>query len=363
VYETTTWRRGLPIAGLLMDALAELDREFASGAHGAIDGMHVTIGDRVVYSAAYARDYTKLLAGRGGTPGAYNYYDSAWHPFLPGSRLHTMQSVSKSVTSALVGIAIRRGEIAGVDMPVAPCFAGYTQDSDSRRDALTLRDLLTMTAGIAWDETTLPYTDPSNTCAAMEASEDWVAFVLRRPMACAPGTRFVYSSGVTMLLAHVLERATQMRLDEYAARYLFAPIGVAASRWKKTPTGLVDAEGGLYLALEDLARFGQLYARDGVWNGVRLLPEGWVDESLARVVDVPDERNLQYGYQWWRVPAPDGSHVPAALGFGGQRLVVLREHGLVGAFTGWNIDQPSLSTAIVVERLLRAVGERSSALA
>jgi len=343
-----------------MDSLAELDREFASGTHGAVDGMHVTVGDRVVYSATYARDYTKLLAGRGGKPGAYNYYDAAWHPYLPGGRLHTMQSVSKSVTSALVGIAIGRGEIAHVDVPVARYFAGYPSDGDRRRSALTLRHLLTMTAGIAWDETSAAYTDPSNTCAAMEASDDWVAYVLRRPMARDPGAQFVYSSGVTMLIAHVLEQATGLPLDEYAARHLFAPIGVAHSRWKKTPTGLVDAEGGLYLTLEDFARFGRLYAHDGVCDGARLLPEGWVEQSLAPHVDVPDERGFKYGYQWWLAPAPDGRHVPIALGFGGQRLVVLREHDLVGAFTGWNIDAPSLPATLVVDRLLRAVGERSS---
>jgi len=343
-----------------VDALAELDREFAAGAHGAIDGMRVTIDGRVAYSATYPRDYARLLAYGADEPGAYNYYDSKWHPFLDASRLHTMQSVSKSVASALVGVAIARGEISSVDAPIARYFADYPQDDDPRRRALTLAHLLTMTAGIAWDETSAPYTDPRNACAAMEASDDWIAFVLRRPMAGAPGTAFAYSSGVTMLIAHVLERATGVPLDDYAARHLFAPIGIAQSYWKKTPTGLVDAEGGLYLTIEDFARFGELYANDGAWNGARILPEGWVDRSFARSVSVPDERGFEYGFQWWRVPAPSGAHAPAALGFGGQRLIVLREHGLVGAFTGWNIDQPSLSATLVVERLLRAVGERSS---
>src|SRR5262249_29708238 len=137
--------------------------------------------------------------------------------------------ISKSVTSALIGIAIRRGEIPGVDTNVLPYLDGYKVGDDPRRRSWTLRHLLTMTAGIEWEEVALPYTDMANNGALMGASTDWVQFVLDQRMAVDPGTTFVYNSGATQILSQVLKKATGMHADSYAAEHLFKPLASRTS--------------------------------------------------------------------------------------------------------------------------------------
>jgi len=188
---------------------------------------------------------------------------------------HTMQSVSKSVTSTLIGIAKQNGARLDLDSAVLPHFEGFrAQKDDPRWRAITLRHLLTMTSGIEWDETTVTYTDPKNSCAAMEGSENWVQFVLDQKMAAEPGKVFVYNSGVTELLGQILKNATGKDPDAYAGEQLFGPLGIEGWYWKKTPSGLSDTEGGLYLSARDLAKIGYLYSKDGVWEGKRILPKG-----------------------------------------------------------------------------------------
>ena len=169
---------------------------------------------------------------------------------------------------------------------------------------MTLEHVLTMTTGIKWDESTVTYTDPANSCANMEKSQDWIQFVLDQPMADAPGAKFVYNSGATELLSYLIKKGTGKQAHEYAAEHLFGPLGITDTYWKTTPTGLADTEGGLYLTARDLAKIGYLYLHDGVWDGRRLLPEGWVKASTSPKVDTRPgvERSRRYGYQWWVLP-------------------------------------------------------------
>ncbi len=359
-WPTAGWRQATPAAeGLDAAALERLSAEFTAGKHGYVDSMLVIRHGRVVFERAYPQDYEALFATAPDRHrDLYNYYDPEWHPFYRKTRLHTMQSVSKSVTSALLGIAIARGELAGIDVPAAPFFEGYRLRADDPRfAALRLRDLMTMTSGIRWDEDTVPYTNPANSCAAMEASKDWVQFVLDQPMAEDPGKVWVYSSGVTELLAQVLKKATGRHADDYAAEHLFAPLGIRSFHWKRTPTGHPDTEGGLYLEPRDLAKIGYLYMNDGAWNGTRLLPAGWAAASTAPAMSVEPAKGIGYGYQWW-VISPTGTRAPAyaADGYGGQYLLVVPSLDLIAVFTGWNIwDKPALDMVYALEGVLRAV--------
>ncbi len=361
LWPTKDWVVSTPEAeGLDGAPLATLDREFASGAHGQVTGLLVTRRGRVVFERQYTHDFDRLFEGRDPVRGAYNYYDPDWHPYYQHGRLHTMQSVSKSVTSALVGIAIGRGELPPVSTKVMPLFSAFRQPPpDPRRDAMTLEHVLTMTTGIQWDESTVAYTDPANSCAGMEKSADWIQFVLDQPMADAPGTRFVYNSGATELLSQLIRQGTGKHAHEYAAEQLFAPLGITDTYWKTTPTGLTDTEGGLYLTARDLAKIGYLYLRDGVWEGRRLLPEGWVTKSTTPLVDTRpgQSRSRKYGYQWWVLPTATGTTTAyAALGYGGQRLLVVPELELVAVVTGWNIyEHPEVAPYTALDRILEAV--------
>ena len=360
-WPTRGWPSSTPEAeGLDPAALGTLDAEFASGSRGQITGMLVIRHGRVVFEKSYTHDFDKLFEGRDPVRGPYNYYDPDWHPFYKHGTLHTMQSVSKSFTSALVGIAIARGELPPVDTKVLPLLDGFRlPDTDARRSDMTLAHVLTMTTGIKWDESTVTYTDPANSCANMEKSQDWIQFVLDQPMAEPPGAKFVYNSGATELLSYLIKKGTGKHAHEYAAEQLFAPLGITDTYWKTTPTGLADTEGGLYLAARDLAKLGYLYLHDGVWDGRRLLPEGWVKASTSPLVDTRPgvERSRRYGYQWWVLPyGKDGRYAYAALGYGGQRLIVVPEHDLIAVLTGWNIyESPEFAPYDALDRVLAAV--------
>ena len=129
---------------------------------------------------------------------------------------------------------------------------------DERKRRMTIRHLLTMTAGLEWHEN-LPYNDPKNSSSVMEAAADWVEYALDQPMAEEPGSRFNYSSGATELLAHIFRVATGQDIEEYAAKNLFAPLGIDRFYWKRIPWGLADTEGGLYLERHDLAKLMLLF--------------------------------------------------------------------------------------------------------
>ena len=120
----------------------------------------------------------------------------------------------------------------------------------------------------------------------MEASFDWVKYTIDRPMGDEPGTRFNYNSGATELLAHVFRQATGQDIEEYAAKNLFAPLGIADYYWKRIPTGLADTEGGLYLDRRDLAKIMLLFHRQGIWQGKQIVSQEWVKASVTPAATV-----------------------------------------------------------------------------
>lgn len=303
------------------EPLLALDADFRRGLYPGVDGMVLLHRGETIFSAAYPVIRPTLE----GTPGIYNYTDSQWHPVREG--VHTLQSITKTVLSALVGIALARGEFKSVDQPVAPFFPAAEIDP-----SLSLQDLLTMQAGLAWTE--------EEDWPAMERSPDWLAYVLakgREPK------RFNYSSGVPILIASMLTRASNRSIADYAREHLFAPLGIEHFLWKKTPTGLADTQGGLYLSTADLAKFGQHC----------LGQDSWMRESFQpRAV----EEDWRYGYGWWLLPHPvvPGEWVPTALGYGGQRLFLLPRQQLVAAFTGWN---PGGKNSLPYEKALQILVE------
>jgi CubicO group peptidase (beta-lactamase class C family) len=364
--------RGWPTAkpaevGLDETALAAFDAEIAAGKYGHVDALLVIRHGRLAYDRAYGRDYRKVYGAEAAVPGPlnphdpsgpYNYFNPWWHPYYRGGDLHTMQSVTKTVTSMVVGAATGRGEFPSLDRPVLSFFdAAAVANADQRKKRMTLRHLLTMTAGLDWRED-LPYADPNNTAMTMEASFDWVKYTIDRPMAHEPGATFQYNSGATQLLAHVFRKATGHDIEEYAARHLFAPLGIARWFWKRSPSGLADTEGGLYLTVHDMAKLPQLYLQGGTWNGRAIVPADWVKASVTPAIAVPGPSGIQYGYKWWLQPYGAGGRLAwAGSGFGGQRPIAVPEHDLVLAVTGWNIlpDGPSLAAKTLIDRVVQAI--------
>jgi len=348
-WPTRGWPSATPASqGLSPEALDALDRQIRDGVYGYVDRIFVTGHGRAVYDQQYPRDYREISRGRAGTLGCgdgctgnpgmtgdFNYYDAARHPYYQGRDVHTLQSVTKSIASTIIGIAIHRGEIAGVDRPLLSFFQDRDLSRvDPRLQNATLSDLLTMRSGIEWHEGDRPL-DDTNTTVQLEKSEDWIAFTLAQPMDANPGTKWAYNSGGSHLMSGIIRSATGRFIDDYAREYLFGPLGIDDFHWKKTPKGYPDTEGGLYLAADDLARIGYLFLRKGVWNGTRLLPDGWTEAATTRHVRSA-AGGWDYGYQWW-ITSRNGLDVWAGRGFGGQLLLVIPDRDIVAVVNAWNI--------------------------
>jgi CubicO group peptidase (beta-lactamase class C family) len=348
VWPGDKWPIALPDSqGLSAPALTGLDKEIREGVYGNVDRIFVTRNGHAVMNERYARDYRTISRGRTGPLGCgegctdqswmheFNYYHPNWHPYYQGREVHTLQSVTKSIAATVIGIAIGRGEVGALDRP----FLQYFKDRDlSRVDprlhASTLADLLTMRSGIEWHEQDRPL-DDTNTTVQLEKSKDWIAFTLGQPMDAGPGAKWAYNSGGSQLLSGIIRSATGRFIDDYASEFLFRPIGIRDFHWKKTPTGHPDTEGGLYLSAEDLARIGYLYLHDGVWDGRRILPAGWVRNATTRHAKAV-AGGWDYGYQWW-IMNRNGVDIWAGRGFGGQFLIVIPDRGIVAAVNSWNI--------------------------
>ena len=255
-WPTHGWAKGEPSSvGLDEKILAALDADLASGKYSLVDSFAlIRCGTSVygTYSHDYGQIYGKEAKTRGPLnahlTGPYNYFDPAWHPYYHGTDLHSMQSVSKTVTSVILGIAITRGDFkADLDTPLIKYFdVAKVKNVDDRKRRITLRHVLTMTTGLDWNEE-VAYDDPKNDSSLMEATDDWVQYVIDRPMAQEPGKVFNYSSGVSELLAYIFQKETGQDVEKYGEKYLFTPLGIE-HYWKRTPMGVVDTEGGLFFA-------------------------------------------------------------------------------------------------------------------
>ncbi|MDX1393103.1 MAG: serine hydrolase [Gemmatimonadota bacterium] len=359
-------------AGIDPAAIDSLIADIDAGRYGLIDHFLLIRHGRVVADRHWDNgpEYAELLLEQPDTANhQYNYDHPAWHPLYRDTHLHTLQSVTKSVTSVAFGIAVDEGHIGDVHGPAWSYLEAYSPDmSDPRRGAATIEDLLTMRSGIAWANPGETYEDAEHPTVVLEGSDEWIRYIVDRPMGTDPGRRFDYNDGVSVLLGKIVREATGRRLDEYATEKLFRPIGIDEFYWKITPDGEVDSEGGLYLETHDLARIGYLMLRGGEWDGRRIVSEEWVRVSTSPIVDDVDPDNDRpdagYGYQWWVPVHEDGrALVFAGNGYGGQFIHVSPEHDLVAVFNGWTLHEtPELrSWTATIDRILPAVDGVASA--
>lgn len=348
------------------DSLDAMEGDIRSGKFGNIDAMIVIRHGKMVFEKYFSNDYARIYkdsvlvksALNSHDPGGqYNYYNSWWHPYYRRGKLHSLQSVTKTITSVVIGAAITRKDFPSINTPVMNFFdSTQVKNIDDRKRRMTILHLLTMTAGFDWNEL-VHYSDPRNDCTNMEASFDWVQYVIDKPMAEEPGSRFNYNSGASQLLAYIFRKATGMDMEEYAVLHLFEPLGIEQHYWKRIPTGLPDTEGGLYLKETDLARIFYLFLKNGKWKDRLIIDPQWVKASISPFTRVGG--TAQYGYKWWLFSygKDNGKSVWAGSGFGGQWPMVIPELDMVVVFTGWNVigGSPSLRVQETIRRLVGAV--------
>ena len=267
-------------------------------------------------------------------------------------RLHEIYSVTKSFTSALIGIAIHEGYIDSVEQKVVDFFPDREiSNLDARKQNLTLEHLLTMTSGIEWDELTYPYTDDRSINRQMWLSSDPVQFVLDQPMVNDPGVELVYNSGCSILLGEILEQVTGKTTLEFAREYLFEPLDIENVNWARRK-GYYNTGGGLSLKPRDMAKFGYLYLNNGTWDGKQIVPSEWV--AMSTETSFYHSESSGYGYQWWTLPQSGAYY---ALGLYQQRIYVDPDLEMVVVFTA-NIREGLNPEPGLLQQLIGATNER-----
>ena len=257
-------------------------------------------------------------------------------PYSPQSE-GNIRSITKSVVSALVGIALHEGYIQSLDSPIAAWLPEISElKANPHAKEITLRHLLTMSAGLWWIENT-------GGLRRLYRSTDWVRFILSLPATRKPGEQFNYNTTLSHLTSVILTRASGMSTLAFAERFLFHDLGIQIRRWDTDPQGICIGGTDLYLTPRQLLMFGQLYLQQGSWPRQQLVPRDWVSQSTQKQIalDRPGFWNpayTAYGYSWW-LRHYHGHAAAVASGYAGQNIVVLPSLALVVVTTA-NAEVP-----------------------
>ena len=311
--------------------LTELITKILDGTYPAVHSVLIVKGGKLLLEAYFpGRNYDGYSVD-------FTRYDN-----------HRVMSVTKSFTSTLIGIAVDKGLIEGTDENLISFFPEHKQvlSADNKRE-ITLKHVLTMTAGFDWDETTHLYNDPRNPFFILLGPErhNMIKYILSRPLKHRPGSKFTYNSGLSMLLGVILEKRTGLKVAKFADQYLFGPLGITKYVW-----GYRDAEqtvprtgGGLQICPRDMAKLGYLFANKGRWHGRQIISSAWIEESTRAHVQFYPMWTTGYGYQWWLYRFKRENETVdayAAVGWGGQRIIVFPTLDLIVVFTAGNYSMP-----------------------
>jgi len=298
-FPTEEWRTSTPEAqGMDSALLRQMMDEIKTGNH-SIDSVLVVRNGYIVWE-----EYPNYIYDRDTT--------------------HILYSATKSFTSALTGIAIDKGYIKSVDQEIMDFFKDTTvANLDERKQRITIKDLLTMTAGFQWDEISYGYSDSRNSVSQAVSSGNYVQYVLDCPMAHEPGEYFTYNTGNTQVLSAIITKATNLNTAIFAEKYLFSPLGIKNVQWLNDAQGIASGGSYLYMTTRDMAKFGYLYLNNGIWDGDQIIPKDWVTKSTTNVIS-------NYGYLWWVNSVFEYYY---AAGLYGQRIYVAPESNVVCVIT------------------------------
>lgn len=322
---------------------AEADRHRAELAPH-VQSLLALRGDTLVweqYWGGYELDIIWPVEGSGGEVELGDPYPASHDR----RELHNLKSCTKSVMATIVGIAVGRGDLPGIDTPVCELLPAYFEGVDARKRAITLRHLLAMRSGLAWEENGQPTLDWLH-------ADDLVGFTLTNlDLRAEPGSAWCYSTADSHLLSACLAASSGMSTLEYARIHLFQPLGIGEHRWSADPQGRHIGGSELFLTSRDMLRFGRLARRRGQWNGEQVVDEHWMEQCVAPQEGVTHDFLLAdgtppgmawpqdvrfypegYGYQWWRTTI-DGHASFLAEGLGGQMILVVDDLDLVVAMT------------------------------
>lgn len=268
--------------------------------------------------------------------------------------LHHIQSQTKSIVSLLMGIAINKGFIKSENVPVSSYYPKYFNADDTLKYSITIRDLLTMSAGFEWEEM-IPVNDPRNDNMNMNNSGNYFHYAISRPIAIKPGSEFKYNSGCPVIIAGIIEKATHQPLDKFAETYLFKPLNIKEYYWLKDNTGFCHAGGGLYLKPMDMVKIGILVQNKGKWRDNQIISEQWITK-MTQPYFVTSFDTSSYGFLWWIREFTNNNgkitKLVSAEGAGGQKLYIFTDYKLIIAFTEHNYTTPQVGPIFIKESIL-----------
>ena len=281
-------------------------------------------------------------------------FDAYFWPFSKNQK-HNIYSCTKSIMSALTGIAIDKSYIQNIDQPITDFFPDKSvADFDNLKKSITLKNLLTMSSGLECRDS---YLYRWAGLFEMRSSPDWAQYVLDLPMAQAPGKKFEYCNGVSYLLSVIIQNTTKMKTLDFARKHLFDPLGITDIRWAVSPQGVDIGYGEMWLTPHDMARFGWLYLNKGRWGDQQIVPSAWVEASTRG--HIPATIFDHYGYQWW----VDSAGYYMAVGFKGQRIFVVPDKNIVAVFTGDLTGRDSLISKNLLDAYIIPAASSANSLA
>ena len=287
----------------------------------SVDSLANDLVDDAAFNGALevAREMPRLhslLVSRNGELVVEEYFNGR-----NAARPANVKSVSKSIMSALIGIAIEQGHLAGIDQPITEWYdERLTDDPTGMKRRITVGNLLSMQAGL---ETTSFYN-----FGAWVLSDDWVGFALDQPVLAAPGTRMLYSTGNTHLLSDILTNATGQSTLQFARENLTLPMGFGIGPWTQDPNGVYFGGNNMEFTPRQMMAFGEMYMNGGRANGRQVVPDDWVELSLKPRVRSRRDTERQYGYGWW-IRDMAGVQTTYAWGFGGQFILLAESLDMV----------------------------------
>lgn len=270
----------------------------------------------------YPNVYSLLVVRHG-----YLVYEK-YYQGMGAENANPVYSVTKSVLSALTGIAIREKLITGVDQKVSELLPDYYKDiDDARKKDITVKNVLTMSGGLE---------SIDKDYYSFFSSPDWFAYTLKKPLVDKLGEKFAYNTGLTHFLSRIITNTSGISTKDFAQKYLFSQIGINAKNWDKDSTGCYGGGAGLYLTPQDMARFGYLYLNNGRWDGKQVIPAEWIEESSKKQITV--ENGVDYGYLFWMRKTTNNAtgkdiFTYQADGAGGQKIIIFPEQDMVAVVT------------------------------
>ncbi len=243
------------------------------------------------------------------------------------NQLHFLASTTKSFSAIMTGIGIKQDKIKGVEQSMFDFFPEYSDlENDTLKSQITIKDLLTNTSGFAWDEQSLPVTDPNNMGVQMDKMDNWLKASLELPMDTIPGTKYVYSGPNNIIIGEIIKKSTGQNIADFTADNLFNPLGIENYDWF-SKNGIYDVGGGLKLKSRDIAKYGLLHLNKGKWNDKQIVSSEWMDEIFEPYIEI--KKPLYSCCQWQMVKTEYGFNSWFIPGNGGQIINVVPDLDLV----------------------------------